>query len=239
MSYLRLDDVSCLGFSKTARSCPGHREAVRHGHNRAAIAVGSRRLADDRLKTAAERAQAVEAHLEANVGHASIGGTQQEHRPLDPTALEIAVWRLAKGRAKGPNEMRFRDVGDTGERRQVERLRVRPVHRIAGTEHPAVGLLLGAAHPGSPRMAASAAARSSHGSLPRPTRMLRSCPLPASRMVSPGRARRTACAIPWRRSSIRAYWSPSVQPTSSAPAAISLRMVIASSSRGSSFVKTA
>src|SRR5436853_3840591 len=104
MSHLRLDDASRLGFSKTARSCPGHRETVRHGHDRAALAVGRRRLANDCLKTAAERAQAVEAHVEADVGHASIGGTQQEHRPLDPAALEIAVWRLAKSRAKGPNE---------------------------------------------------------------------------------------------------------------------------------------
>src|SRR6267143_1776227 len=79
-----------------------------------------------------------------------------------------------------------------------------PVRCLAkrGAEHPAVDLLGSAAHDESPRIAASAAARSSQGSLPRPMRMLRSCPLPASRIVSPGRARRTACAIPCRRSSL-------------------------------------
>src|SRR4029077_21056947 len=239
MSYLRLDDVSRLGFSKTARSCPGHREAVRNSHDRSALAVRGRCLADDCLKTTAEGAQAVEANVEADVGDAAIGRPQQEHRPLNATALEIPVWCLTERRAKGTDEMCLRDIRDLSEGRDVEWLGVSTVHGVTGAEHPAVGLLHGAAHAGSPRIADSAAARSSHGSFPRPMRMLRSCPLPASRTVSPGRARRTACAMPWRRSSILAYWSPSVHPTSSAPAAISLRMVIASSSRGSSFVKTA
>src|ERR1700686_1268912 len=105
MSYLRLDDVSRLGFSKTAGSCPGHREAVRNGHDRAALPVRCRRLADDCLKSTAQGAQAVEADVEADVGHAAIGRPQQEHCPLNATALEIAVWRLTEGPAKRAGEM--------------------------------------------------------------------------------------------------------------------------------------
>src|SRR2546423_3351624 len=239
MSCPTLDDVARPVFSKTARSCPGHREAGRDGLDRPALAVDGRRLADDLLKAAAEGAQAVEANVEADVRHAAVGRPQQEHRPLDPAALKVAVWSLAEGRAKGSDEVRLRDVGDLSEGGHVEGLGVGTVHGITGAQHPSIRLLRGAAHAGIPRMAASAAARSSHGCLPRPMRMLRSWPLPASRMVSPGPALRTACAMPWRRSSIRVYCSPSVHPTSSAPAAISLRMVIASSSRGSSLVKTA
>src|ERR1700731_1114270 len=112
---------------------------------------------------------------------------------------------LAERGAERSDEMRLRDVGDAGEGRNIERLRIGAVHRIAGAQHPAVRLLDGAAQEGSPLMAASAAARSSQGSLPRPMRMLRSCPLPASRIVSPGPALRTAWAMPWRRSSMRAY----------------------------------
>src|SRR6267143_6257968 len=217
MSCPTLDDVARPVFSKTARSCPGHREARWDGQDRSASAVGGWRLADDLLKAAAEGAQAVEAEIEADVRHAAIGRPQQEHRPLDPSALQVAVRSLAEGRAKGSDEMRLRDVRDLREGRDVEWLGVGTIHGITGAQHPSIRLLRGAAHAGIPRMAASAAARSSHGCLPRPMRMLRSWPLPASRIVSPGPALRTACAMPWRRSSIRAYCSPSVHPTSSAP----------------------
>src|ERR1700720_2240588 len=112
MSYLKLDDDFRLGFSKTARSCPGHREAVRDRHDWSALPIGGRRLADDCLKTTAEGAQAVEAHVEADVGDAAIGRPQQEHRPLNATALEIAVWCLTERRAKRTDEMCLRDIRD-------------------------------------------------------------------------------------------------------------------------------
>src|ERR1700694_5178535 len=143
MSYLRLDDVFRPGFSKTARSRPGHREAVRDSHDRSALAVGGRRLADDCLKTTAEGSQAVEAYTEGDVGDAASGRPKEEHRPLNATALEIAVWCLTERRAKRTDEMCLRDIRDPSEGRHVERLGVGPVHRIAGTEHPAGGLLDG------------------------------------------------------------------------------------------------
>src|ERR1700730_10152488 len=120
------------------------------------------------------RVQAVEAYVEAEVGHAAIGRTQQEHCPLDSAALKIAVRCLTERRAKRSDEVRLRDIGDLRKGGYVEWLGIGAVHCIAGAQHPAVGFLDGAAHAGSPRMAASAAARSSHGSLPRPMRMLRS-----------------------------------------------------------------
>src|SRR5438445_9330676 len=196
MSCPTLDDVSRPVFSKTARSCPGHGEARRDGLDRSALAVDGWRFADDLLKAAAEGAQAVEADVEADVRHAAVGRAQQEHRPLDPAALKVAVRSLAEGRAKGSDEMRLRGVRDLRQSRDVEWLGVGTIHGITGAQHPSIRLLRGAAHAGSPRMAASAAARSSHGCLPRPMRILRSWPFPAKRMVSPGPAFRTACAMP-------------------------------------------
>src|SRR5256885_4544557 len=239
MSCPTLDDVARPVFSKTARSCPGHREAGRDGLDRPALAVDGRRLADDLLKAAAEGSQAVEANVEAGVRYAAVGRPQQEHRPLDPAALKVAVWRFAEGRAKGSDEVRLRDVRDLGEGGHVEGLGVGTVHGITGAQHPAIRLLRGAAHAGIPRMAASAAARSSHGCLPRPLRMLRSWPLPASRIVSPALALRTAWAIPCRRFSVRAQRLPSGPPTSPAAAADSPRMGNAFSSPRGSVVEAA
>jgi hypothetical protein len=56
--------------------------------------------------------------------------------------------RLAKGRAKNPDEMRLGDAGDPRQRRDVERLGVIAVHRVAGAKHAAVGLFDGSAHAG-------------------------------------------------------------------------------------------
>src|SRR5262245_65865771 len=63
------------GFSESARSRPGHREAGRNGARRrcAVAAVGDRRLADDLPEGAAERPGAGEADVEAVAGHALVG----------------------------------------------------------------------------------------------------------------------------------------------------------------------
>jgi hypothetical protein len=71
---------------------------------------------------------------------------QHGHRPLDAAALEVAVWRLAKGRAEGADEVRLGHVRDAGERHDVERLGEVAVHGVAGPQHPPVGLLGLAAH---------------------------------------------------------------------------------------------
>jgi hypothetical protein len=71
---------------------------------------------------------------------------QQEHRALDPAALEVAVRRLAERRAEGSDEVRLGDAGDPGQRGDGERLGVAAVHRVARAEQPAVALLDGTAH---------------------------------------------------------------------------------------------
>src|ERR1700737_1018752 len=146
MAYLRLDEVSRLGFSKTARSCPCHREADGHGDDRSALAVRRRCLADDVAEATAEGAETGEAHVQADVGHAPVGRAQQKHGALDSAALKVPVRRLAKGRSKGSDEVRLRDARDSSEGRDVEWLRIGAVHGVAGAEHPAIDLLDGAAH---------------------------------------------------------------------------------------------
>src|SRR2546429_2567505 len=141
-----LDDVSCLGFSKSARSSPWHREAGRDGDDRPALTIPGWWLADDVAKDPAEGAQAGEPPIQADVRHAPVGRAQQEHGALDPPALQVAVRRLAKGGAEGADEVRFRDVGNPSQGRQVQWLGVGTVHGVARAKHPAVDLLNGAAH---------------------------------------------------------------------------------------------
>src|SRR3979490_978555 len=124
MSYIRLDDVARPGFSKTARSCPRHRKARWDGDDRSAFPIAGWRLADDLTEDSAEGAQTAETHVQADVGHAPVGRSQQEHGPFDPPALKVPVRRLAKGRAKGSDEMSLRDARDSGEARAVETLSI-------------------------------------------------------------------------------------------------------------------
>src|SRR4051812_22393531 len=136
-----------LVFSETARSRDAHRKAVGHGLGRARREpVLAGRLPHDRLEGPAERAEAREADVEADLGHAALGLTEQEHGALDAAALQVAVRRLAERRAERADEVRLGDERDPRERSDVERLRVRAVHRVAGAKQPAVGLLGSAAH---------------------------------------------------------------------------------------------
>src|ERR1700704_2329206 len=132
MSCPTLDDVARPVFSKTARSSPGHGEAVWDGFDRPALTVRRRSLANDVTKAPAESAQAVEANVEADARHAAVGRPQEEHRPLDPAALQVAVRGLAEGRAKGSDEMRLRDVRDLRQGRDIEGLGVRTIHGVTG-----------------------------------------------------------------------------------------------------------
>src|SRR3712207_310032 len=109
-----LVQVARRGFSETARSRVGHREARGDGPDRPAAAVARGRFADDVAERAAERPEAREADVEADVGDAAVGGPQQEHGALDAPALEVAVRRLAEGRAGGADEVRLRGVGEIG-----------------------------------------------------------------------------------------------------------------------------
>src|SRR5687767_13260200 len=94
------------GFSKTARSGPRLREA---GGDRPQVsrapAIGGRRLADDRGERAAERPEAREADVEADLRDRPVGFTQEKHRALNAAPLQVAVRGLAERRAKDADEM--------------------------------------------------------------------------------------------------------------------------------------
>src|SRR3954454_19265073 len=91
----------CLsGFSKTAGSRVGHDEARRHRNRPAVAAVRGGRRADDVAKGPAERAQTRKADVQADLGDAPAGRPEQEHRPLDPSALQVAVRGLTERRAE-------------------------------------------------------------------------------------------------------------------------------------------
>src|SRR5215210_5996151 len=84
-------------ISKTARSGPGLREAGRHRAKVGGVeAVPRGRLAHDLPEGPPEAAEAREADLQADLAHAELGLPEQEHRPLDPPALEIAVRGLPR-----------------------------------------------------------------------------------------------------------------------------------------------
>src|SRR5438477_2313289 len=142
-----LDDGLPGRFSKPALlsrwAHPRHRPTGRH-EQRGALAGEARavlrgRLADDRAKRAAERAQAVEAHVEADLGDRARGLTQELHRPLHAAALQVAVRRLAEGGTKLATEVRRGYVGDAGERQHIERRGEGAVDRVAGAKHAKIG----------------------------------------------------------------------------------------------------
>src|SRR5258708_1589618 len=100
-----LDPGLAVRFSETAlsrRPRPGHRPAGRHAQGCSvageARAIARRRLAEDPAERAAEGAQAVESDLEADLGHGAVRLTQQLHRALHATALQVAVRALAERR---------------------------------------------------------------------------------------------------------------------------------------------
>src|SRR3954463_9045795 len=93
-------------FSKTARSGPGLGEAGRDGPEISrSPAIGRRRLADHVGKRSAERPQAREADVEADLGHAAVALAEQEHRSLDPAALQVAMRCLAESGTEGADEV--------------------------------------------------------------------------------------------------------------------------------------
>src|SRR2546428_12666835 len=134
------------GFSKTAWSGPGHGEARGHGSGYAAAAIGARRFAHDLAERSTERAQAGEADVEADVGHAPGRLAQQEHRALDTAALQVAVRGLAERRVERADEVRLGYDRDPRQRGKVERLGVGAVHRVAGAKHPPIAVLHRLAH---------------------------------------------------------------------------------------------
>jgi hypothetical protein len=95
----------------------------------------------------AERAQAGEADFEADVGHAVVGCAQEEHRPFDAAALQVAMRRFAERRAERATEVRFGDFRNPREARDVEWLPKVAVHCVPRAEHPAIALFHDSSHP--------------------------------------------------------------------------------------------
>src|SRR5437763_9474811 len=88
-------------FSKTARSRSGLGEAGRDSFEVGrSPPIGGRRLADNVGKGPAEGPEARKANVEADLGHTAVGLPEQEHRPLDPAALQVAMRGLAERGAK-------------------------------------------------------------------------------------------------------------------------------------------
>ena len=111
-----------------------------------ARAVVRRRLADDLPEHAAERPQAGEADIHADVGHAAVRLAQKEHRALHPPPLQVAVRRLPEDGAEAADEVRLGDEGHRGHGADVERLGIGAVHRIAGAQQSPVQILGFATH---------------------------------------------------------------------------------------------
>src|SRR5437588_1673043 len=98
-----LDRAGRARFSKAALSGgsrPGHCEARRHEQPRArtfeAGAIRGRRLADDVAERAAEGAEALEADVEADLGHGVARLAQTLHGALHAPPLQITVRRLTE-----------------------------------------------------------------------------------------------------------------------------------------------
>src|SRR5262245_31088212 len=95
------------------------------------VPVDARRYADQLGEARAEGAQGRATDLEADLGDAAVAAAQQRHRALDAPCHEVAVRGFAERVAELPAEMSGRHVFATGERLDVERLRVLPIDPVA------------------------------------------------------------------------------------------------------------
>src|SRR5207253_2510932 len=86
-----------------------------------AVAVLGRRATDDLPKRPAERAEAHEAHVEADISHAAVALAEHELRALDAPALQVAMRGLAERRPERADEVRLRHVRDPRQCGDVER----------------------------------------------------------------------------------------------------------------------
>src|SRR5262249_2908878 len=95
-----------------ARPGPRHGETGRDNLGSCSTAVLTWRLADDVAKGTTERAQAGEAHVQTDVGHAAVRFAEQEHGALDAATLQVAMRRLAERLFERADEVGLRDHGD-------------------------------------------------------------------------------------------------------------------------------
>src|SRR5574337_920307 len=142
----RLDDRSPAHAGRHPRSGGRHLEAVRRLDRVVALAVVGGRLADDLAEGPAEGPQAAEADVEADLGDAPVRLPQEEQGPLHPPPLQVAMGRFAEAGPEAAAEVGLREAGHGGHGRHVERLRIGPIHGIAGAQEPAVEVLDVLAH---------------------------------------------------------------------------------------------
>src|SRR5947209_7031137 len=95
--------------------------------------VGARGDPDELGEARAEGAERRAADFEADLRHAQLAGAQQRHRALDPAGHQVAVGRLAVGRAELPAEVPGRHVRAARERLHIQRLSVVTVDPVAHT----------------------------------------------------------------------------------------------------------
>src|SRR5689334_11079511 len=126
-------------------------EAGRDGGERPVVAgpVGARRLADKLGEPGAERAERRAADRHADLGHRQVAAPQQRLRPLDPPGHQVAVRALPVRGPELAGEVRRRHQRHPGQRGDVERLGVVPVHGVPGPAQQGDVLRLhhGAKHP--------------------------------------------------------------------------------------------
>src|SRR5206468_6901391 len=110
-------------------------------------AVGGRRSAEHPGEARRERAEALEADREADVGDRAVGRAQEGGGPLEAASEEVGVRRVAERPAELPAEMGAGETGGAGEVIDVERLEIASVGEILGPEEMAGGRKRG--HPSS------------------------------------------------------------------------------------------
>ena len=93
--------------------------------------ISAGRHADQLGEASAEGAQRRAADGETYFGDGQVAATQQRHRALNAPCHQVGVGRFAVGQLELATEVPCRHVHAAGERLDVQRLRVVPVHPVA------------------------------------------------------------------------------------------------------------
>jgi hypothetical protein len=93
-----------------------------------------RGLAHQPAECGAERAEALKSDLEADIGDAHVGASQQLLRALDPPPYQVLVGRLPEGSLEAASEVRGRRIRLARERGDIERSGVLAVDHILRPE---------------------------------------------------------------------------------------------------------
>jgi len=94
------------------------------------------------VKQAAERTQALEANLEADVGDCQRARRQQLLGLLDSAVREVLMRGLVERRAKEPQEMKARQTRRSGNLLEIQRQVIRVIDELARPHQPHIGIRL-------------------------------------------------------------------------------------------------